>query len=433
MELRNLFSNISFENICSFYFENVEDLNKTESINALSALANSQGGYLFFGVSKNDEVFGLDLGTLPELRRSLETINSTMLNRPVLYGVSMKGVDSYAERFVFCVAIQKSPERVLLKTNEASGFYYCFDAGVITLKSPNDVQTEADSRFNSALWSSFLSSAAGLPKDESALVETLKFNGLLDADGSPMPGFEAFGDLYEGALTRIVFRDNRTSKNEDSRLFEGSFFASLNSCLSFLSATFDNLRVFYPVDAIRQAILICYQLRDYSKNENPILVEMNGRSLSISCDSFAYRLIDGIKNKSFVNDEINENVAKCIRLIYGEAYNVSDLLERKTNSCSLKVESGKMTFLFGSSSEQVTPICPRESQKTLAKHEEEKQRVLEALKQGPLTVLKLQTFSSYGSRAYFLKKVINPLAEEGLIEKVGDKYSPVCVYRIKKA
>ncbi len=434
MKLQSLFQNMTFGNIEPNCFETTEQLENPETAKMISGMANGSGGSLFFGASGNGDVIGCGLESLSDIRSFMENLSVHSLNKAIPFGVSMRSVDEYAEKYVFCVTIQKSPETVLLKANETTGAYYVFDKGTLFLKGPNESLNESNPLFHLPRWSSFVSRCPSLPSGEDSIVSRLSLDGLIDKQGIAEEGFDIFSDGYEGNFTRIVCRlvhGNQTQK--ESRLFEGSFFSSLSSCVSFLEALFENRRIFYPVDSIKRAILLCYQLRDYANSEASIVIEISTRELLVSCPSKAYLLIDASKIKTPIFGPINEIILKCFRLLYGKPVTISDLVDSEKDSCEIKAGAGNISFVFTNTLQPEVHIWPKESPKTISKHEGERQRVLKSLEQGPLTVSRLQALSDFSSRAYFLKKVINPLVDEGLIEKVGDKYSPVCVYRLKKA
>ena len=60
------------------------------------------------------------------------------------------------------------------------------------------------------------------------------------------------------------------------------------------------------------------------------------------------------------------------------------------------------------------------------------QIVVDALRKGPMGVKELMALSKYKSRAYFIKKVINPLENKGVIYRNGNKKAPNAKYYLKK-
>lgn len=433
MKVQELFRNAILGKTEFSCFETTKEFGRLETAKLISGMANGCGGCLFIGASASGEAVGCGLESLPIVRRFMETVNADNLSEPVLFGISMRNIDEYAEKYVFCVAVQKSSETVLLKENEIDGAYYVFEKGALSLKRNGKPLIEKDPSFHSSRWSSFLSRCPNLPSDEGSLISRLSLEALINKDGIPQEGFDFFSDDYEGDYTRIVCHLPRAGQNgNENRAFKGSFFSSYSSSVSFLEALFESERIFYPVESIKKAILLCYQLRDYSNSSEAIDIEISPRELSISCLSKSYLLIDGAKGKGAAFRQTNETVIKCFRLLYGQPATISDFLDSNANSDNVRIRDGHISFVLVNDLSQATRTWPRESQKTVAKHEAERQRVLKALEQGSLTVSRLQTLSDFSSRAYFLKKVINPLVDEGLIEKLGDKYSPVCVYRIKK-
>lgn len=432
MDIKELFNNITFENSDFFCFIDTGALKKDETIKSLTALANSNGGYFFFGVRDDGTVAGLGLECLTVLRQAMESINFAF-NAPVSYGISMRSIDAYAENYVFCVAIQKSETKILLKANESSGLYYYFESGTVLCGTDKFLTKGIDHYFRKDRWLSFVSNCSNLPNNENALVDFLQKEELIDEKNEPYAGFDLFGDFYDGPLSRIVFRRARSSYGEnENRSFEGPFLSSVSSCLSYLSAYFEKTQASYSLDLIKLAILLCFQLRDY-EDECPVIIEVGARELSVFCSSKAYCLVDSTKTKTAIFNKTNKCVLKCFSFLYGQTFKISELIDRPGDPYFLKAANGKISFVFANSSQTNSALWPGESEKTLAKHEGEKQRVLKSLENGPMGVSKLQCLSSFGSRAYFLKKVINPLVDDGRIEKIGDKHSPVCVYRLKKS
>ena len=62
----------------------------------------------------------------------------------------------------------------------------------------------------------------------------------------------------------------------------------------------------------------------------------------------------------------------------------------------------------------------------------DKEKVLELLRTGPCAVRELQAVTHYKSRSIFLKEVLNPLINDGVIYRDGNPKSTKSLIKMKK-
>lgn len=66
------------------------------------------------------------------------------------------------------------------------------------------------------------------------------------------------------------------------------------------------------------------------------------------------------------------------------------------------------------------------------RYDKRKEIVIEELKKGPKTTKELLECSGYKSRSTLISKIIEPLIDDGIIERVGNSRSPSSYFQIKR-
>ncbi len=407
------------------YFPKGDPKERNAAIKALASFANTRGGIVFFGADHNGEADGLEVDEIAEIKSDLASSWEKDVCPATPLRFFMRSLDDMAEKYVLGAAVDKGDEGCRFQ-----GQALRFDSGE-TL--PLD---EGEENWGELLASSKIPFRASSYSNLASLLSPLSLNqaltgnGLLLGPGVCRTGLVLFRDLYDGKNTSVEIRTfeeggqipmaQKTVLGPLQSVFTETIDFLMSNPASFLSKEFSA-----SVEAkreLRQALALCFLKRDYQEGR-PIEVFLFPRRIQFVCG--------GSLQKKTGEELLLRLMSLCSFCQEGDlsldclSIEASSPFRSKTLRC--RRDGFELSLSLGEEDAFPRPMLRRKKKADAAM----KGKLLEILKQGDMGVAELQRATPFSSRAYFLKALINPMMEEGLIEKVGDKHSPVCFFHLK--
>ena len=283
-------------------------------------------------------------------------------------------------------------------------------------------------------------------------IKDLQNEEIVSKDGYAKSGFIMFGDNYDGDDSMICCRlwkgKDKTGTVLDSGRYKGSLAKVFQNVLSFIERNTktgwrkteaggrEEVRA-YPKEAIREALVNAIAHRDYSIAGTQIDVDIYSDRMDIvspgswllpkNYDQYPVGSIPSIRRNSII--------AACL--------DVANLMERGGTGFQTMIES------YSNSADHLQPVVLiypgfldlrlfdrfyEDNDEYIIQEElSATERVLERLRtEGPKQMKELQEVTNYKSRSQFLKDIINPLMEEGVIYRDGNSKSPKALIKLNK-
>ncbi len=425
IQIQQILPEAPWGNFDALYFPKGDQPEKNSAIKALASFANTRGGIVFFGVNPNGEADGLEIDEIAEIKSVLTASweHDIFPNVPLRF--FMRSLDDMAEKYVLGAAVDKSSE-LFYYQGKALRFEQGQELPFADEKENwNDLASPSKAPFRASAYSNLASFLSPLP-----LNQTLLDNGILLTPTSCRTALALFKDLYNGKNTSVVIRvfdsegqiplAQKTVLGPLQDVFSETIDFLFISPSSFLSKAFsDDLNA---KRELQQALALCFLKRDY-ESDSPIEVSLAPTRIQFACPgrlqkkSGEEHLLRLLSLCSFCEEY--DPLLNCLSLNPDSPFH--------GKAIRLKEGGFKLSLSLGEEESYARPLFRRKKKADAAMRE----KILEALSQGDMGVADLQKVTPFSSRAYFLKALINPMMEEGLIEKVGDKHSPVCVFHRK--
>lgn len=426
----------------------------------LVGYANGQGGLLFIGVSNDREAFGLDLEEIDRTKNLIALVNNRHIFPHIKYSYMMRSVDDNADRFVLVMKVLPSESVVRYREGDFNEIVYVKGDGNSTPATPEEiislskrkygVDNETTTvKYNESEWTEYLDLCQTFRNDHSVPgVKELQNEEIVTKDGFVKSGFLMFKDGYDREDTLICCRlwrgKDKTGIVLDNHRFKGSLAAVFQKALAFMERNTkigwrktakggrEEIRS-YPREAIREALVNAIAHRDYAINGTQIDVDIYDDRIDIvSPGSWLLpRKYEEYPLGSIPSIRRNSMIAACL--------DVANLMERGGTGFQTMFEAYRDTEdskqpgvfiypgfldlrLFDKLYQEQSPLQGLTDQ----------EKMIHVLQEGPQPVSYLQTLSQYRSRGPFLKEVINPLIDRGIIYREGNVKSPTAVLRLKE-
>lgn len=466
MKLKELFKDAVAEDSSYEWKAKLSESEPLKWAKTLVGFANGEGGYLFVGVSNDGEAFGLPLEEIDKTKNLIALVNDRHIFPHVSYSLSSLSVDLSADRFVLAVKVRKSDSIVRYRDGDfAETVYVKGDANAIPARPEEIIDLSrrklgvdgyvSDVVYDPMNWNGYLSMCQTYRSDggKPSLKELQSLN-LVDKNGFATGGLLMFKDDYEGEDTRIHCRLYKGPDKGFPVMDRAEYRGSLAHCFLSASNFIDrNTRHgyyktktgridvdSYPPKAIQEALVNAIAHRDYSIRGTQIDVNIFSDHMDITSPGcwllpkpygeYALGDIPSIRR--------NELICACFDLANlmergGSGFKaIFDAYKGADESKKPQVISYDSFFIirfFDLQMEEMTPMPKAIHIEVAPKDSTEK--VLEALSSKPMKVRELQEIAGYSSRSRFLVEVINPLIEEGKIERVGSPKSPSSYLKLK--
>lgn len=460
MKINELFSDVITEDLQCEFKAQLNRENPVKWAKSIVGFANGVGGILFVGVSNDREAFGLSLDEVDQAKNLIAKINDRHIFPHAKVQYMLRSVDLDAERFVLAVNIRPSESVVRYRDGDFNETVYVKGDGNTTPATPEDIislskrkrgvdNETTDVVYDENRWTGYIQLCKEFRQDASTpTLKELQNEEIVTPEGFVKSGFIMFRDDYRGDDTLICCRlwsgKNKTGSVLDNARYSGPLTSVLKNTLLFIARntkagwTKDanggrkEVRA-YPPEAIREAVVNAIAHRDYS---------IGGTQIDV--DIYADR-IDIVSPGSWLlprkYEEYPLGSIPSIRrnTIISAALDVASLMERGGTGFQTMIES------YRNESEDKQPavmIYPGFldlrlfdilfDDKSNEPEETDTERIIALLKKGPKTVKALQAETHYKSRAGFLKEVLNPLIENGIVYRDGNAKSPTAVIKLIK-
>lgn len=465
MKINELFPDVLTETGSVEFKARLNQDNPIKWAKAFVALSNAEGGLLFVGVNDQREAFGLTLDEINETKNLIAVVNDRHIFPHARYSFSMRSVDAEAEKFVLAVKIFPSDSIVCYREGDFNETVYVKGDGNSTPAKPSEIialskrkygvdESYTETVYEPSGWKSYNRLCREYRKDgQEPSLKELENMQIVDEEGHASTGLLMFKDDYDGGDTLIhchIFLGlSKADPVLDRAEYKGSIPETLENALAFMQRNtkhgyykdgYKRINTHsYPEIARREALVNAIAHRDYSIRGSQIDVNIYDDRLEITSPGSWMLPRDFSEYKLSEIPSIRRNQIICACL------DLADLMERGGTGFQTIFESyenepgGKRPFVesypgffvitlpdlyYGvrgpGQGEEATPLSAGEI-------------VLDALSKGPATTQKLQALTPYKSRSRFVAKVINPLLEEGRIERIGNPKSKNSYFVLKKA
>ena len=421
--------------------------------------ANGNGGLLFIGVSNDREAFGISLDEVDQTKNLIALVNNRHIFPHVRYSYMMRSVDNDAERFVLVMKVLASESVVRYREGDFNETVYVKGDGNATPATPEEIISLSkrkhgvdneitDIQYDAAEWTEYLNLCKAFRGDGSAPgIKELQNEEIVSKEGYAKSGFLMFRDGYNQDDTLICCRlwkgKDKTGIVLDGDRFKGSLAAVLQNALAFLERNTktgwrktenggrEEIRS-YPKDAVREALVNAIAHRDYSIAGTQIDVDIYADRIDIvSPGSWLLpRKYEEYPLGTIPSVRRNTIIAACL--------DVANLMERGGTGFQTMIEA------YEDSEEDKQPgvlIYPGfldlrlydklYDENTPFQEMSGRDIVLSLLREEAQPVKTLQAAVGYKSRSQFLKDIINPLIDEGIIIRNGKPKSPVSRLELK--
>ena len=414
MKISELYPDVITEDLNYEYKAVLNQENPVKWAKTIIGYANDKGGIMFIGVSNNGEAFGLNLEDIDKTKNLIARINDRHIFPHVKVSYMMRSVDEEAEHFVLAAKIMPAESVVRYREGDFNETVYIKGDGNATPATPEEIIS-------------------------------------LSKYGFAKSGFIMFSDGYDRDDTMICCRlwkdHNKTGIVLDNGRFKGSLAKVFVNALNFIERNTksgwrktenggrEEIRS-YPKEAIREALVNAIAHRDYSIAGTQIDVDIyNDRIEIVSPGSWLLpKGYEAYPTGSIPSIRRNSIIAACL--------DVANLMERGGTGFQTMIEAYK------DCPENVQPVVSiypgflnlklfdklyiGDSMELDFEGLTDAEKIIAVLRaKGPKSVKELQHTLAYKSRSQFLKDVINPLLESGVIYRDGKPKSPTALIKIR--
>ena len=435
------------------------------------AFANNDGGYMLVGVADDGEAFGLSNKEIDETKNLISEINDRCIFPHAIYETSLESVDKDAERFVLAVKVLPSDSVVYYREGSFNeSIFVKGDANAVPA-SAQEIASLAkrkygadNSKTNVAYdpkeWSAYnLICSEYRKKHDTPGLKELQSAGVVSPDGFAKNGFLMFKDGYDAGDVAIHCRrwkgKDKGGYALDRKFFRSSISENFLSAINFLETNTktgfrklpnggrEDVRS-YPEEALREALVNAIAHRDYSIYGTQVDVDIYDDRVDITSPG------SWLLPKRF--EEYGEFGVPSIRRneVIASCFDLANLMERsgsgfKTIFDSYKDYGEKLQpavlcyagffvlrlydVLYDEA--DLAPGSPAMQSESLRLTPAQR-ALLAKLADGPKGIRELQEGTPYSSRSGFMKSVVKPLLEQGVIAREGNEKSKVAVYFLKK-
>ncbi len=419
---------------------------------SIVGFANGNGGMLFVGVSDNRDAFGLDLTSIDKTKNLVSLINDRHIFPHAKISYLMRNVDDDAEKFILVIKVAPSDSVVRYREGDYNEKVFIKGDGLTTAATPEDIISLSKRKrgidnetteipYEPAQWSKYLELCKHYRMDQSVPeLKEMQNEDIISANGYAKSGFVMFKDDYENDDTLVCCRlwkgETKTGIVLDSDRFKGSLSDVFENTLTFIERNTKSgwkktgnggreVVRSYPKEAVREALVNAIAHRDYSIGGTQIDVDIyDDRMDIVSPGSWLLpRKYDEYPVGTIPSIRRNTIIAACL--------DIANLMERGGTGFQTIVGSYK------DASEDKQPgvlIYPGfldmrlydllyNNHHDYSENLTVKEKAEIFLRDGGKTTKELQTLFGYNSRSSFIRDIINPLLNEGVIYRDGNPKS----------
>lgn len=458
MNISKIYPDVVAEDL-KYEFEAHLNLEKTiKWAKSLVGYANGEGGTLFIGVSNDGEAFGLSLEEIDKTKNLISVENDRHIFPHVKLNYSVRSIDEDANKYVLAIKVRPSDSIVRYRDGDFNEKVYVKGDGNSTVASPEEIISLAKRKFgvdnestetlyNEKEWSDYLELCKEFrdTKDVPSIKE-LQNEEIVSKDGFVKSGFLMFKNDYNGDDTLLCCRlwkgKDKTGEVIDSERLKGSLVSVFENALKFIERNTKTgwkktenggrkeIRS-YPKEAIREALVNAIAHRDYAIPKTQIDVDIYvDRIEIISPGSWLLpKPYDEYPLGSISSIRRNTIIAACL--------DVANLMERGGTGFQTMIES------YLDAPENIQPVVSiypgflnlklydKLYRSSVDEEVTDQEKIAALLKsEGPQSVKDLQDRLKYRSRSHFLRSVINPMIDQGIIYRDGKAKSKTSLIRL---
>lgn len=463
MKISELYSDVLGEDLSHEYKTELNPTNPMKWAKTIVGYANGKGGMMFVGVSNDGEAFGLSLNEIDLTKNLVARINDRSIFPHAKIQYTMRSVDERAERFVLGVKVLPSESITRYREGDYNEKVFTKGDGNALPATPEEIIALAkrkygvdnettEIKYDEASWKEYIGLCKEYRYDSLApTLKTLQNEEIVSMDGYAKSGFIMFKDGYDGDDSLISCRlwqgKKKTGSVLDSDRFKGSLAIVFQNTLRFIERNTktgwrktenggrETVRS-YPKEAIREAVVNAIAHRDYSIGGTQIDVDIYCDRMEIVSPG-SWLLPKGYEEYplgSIPSIRRNTIIAACL--------DVANLMERGGTGFQAIIESYQDC---DENKQPVVSIYPgflnlclhdklfEDDSEAMETMMSDSERIIEKLRsEGPQPIKDLQDITNYKSRSQFLKEVINPLLETGVLVREGNIKSPQSLIRLVK-
>ena len=462
LKISELYSDVIGEDLDYEFKAELNPNNPIKWAKTIVGFANGNGGIIFVGVSNEGEAFGLSLNEIDTAKNLVARTNDRNIFPHAKIQYTLRSVDDRAERFVLGIKVHPADSILRYREGDYNEKVFTKGDGNALPATPEEIIALARRKYgvdnettevlyDESLWTEYIDLCREYREDSQAPdLKTLQNEEIVSKDGYAKSGFIMFRDGYEDDDSLICCRLWRGKKKTgtvlDSDRFKGSLAKVFRQTLNFIERNTKTgwqktenggrkaVRS-YPKEAIREALVNAIAHRDYSIAGTQIDVDIYCDRIEIVSPG-SWLLPKGYEEYplgSIPSIRRNTIIAACL--------DVANLMERGGTGFQTMIES------YQECGEEMQPVvsiypgflnlclrdklfedAPESSKPTMSDSE----KILEKLKaEGPQPIKELQDITKYKSRSQFLREVVNPLLETGILVREGNVKSPKSLVRLR--
>ncbi len=459
MKISDLYPDVLMEDARCEFKAALNPENPVKWAKTIVAYANSDGGYIFVGVSNEREAFGLNMEEIDKAKNLVSLVNDRHIFPHAHFSFQMRSVDDKAERFVLAIKVLPSESVVRYRDGDFNETVYVKGDGNSVPATPEDIislgkrksgidNETSDIVYSETDWSDYIALCKEYRSDgTSPSLKELQNEEAVSKDGHAKSGLVMFRDDYAGDDSLICCRlwrgNDKTGTVLDSERIKGNLAKGLSQALGFIerntktgwkktdSGGREEVRS-YPREAVREAVVNAIAHRDYSIGGTQIDIDIYSDRMDIVSPGSWLLPKDYSEYPVGAIPSIRRNtvIAACL--------DIANLMERGGTGFQAMMESYRDSPADKQPCVMIYPgfldlrLFDRLYQsEPLFAEQTDSEKVLALLQDSPRSTKELQAVTSYKSRSRFLTEVLNPLIESGKIYRDGAVKDPTAVFRLR--
>lgn len=458
MKIEDLYSDVLLEDEKYEFKTVLNQDNPVKWAKSIVGYANSEGGFLFVGVSNNGEAFGLTIEEIDKTKNLVLLVNNRHIFPHAKISFSLRSVDENAEQFVLAVKVFPSDSVVRFRDGDFNETVYVRGDGNSTPATPEEIISLSKRKFgvdnetsqvlyDENDWTSFTELCREFRSDKSSPgIKELQNEEVVSKDGYAKTGLLMFKDDYNDDDSLVCCRlwkgNDKTCEVLDSEKCKGALSVVFRRVLNFIERNTktgwrktdnggrEEIRS-YPKEAVREALVNAIAHRDYSIGGTQIDVDIyNDRIDIVSPGSWLLpKPYQDYPLGAIPSVRRNSIIAACL--------DVANLMERGGTGFQTMIESYKDSPDEKQPCVMIYPgfldlrLFDKLFNNSVSDMElSDSEKIIGLLKEGEKGIKELQEVTKYKSRSRFLQEIINPLIEQKAIVRTGNEKSPTAKFKL---
>ncbi len=461
MKISQIFPEVIGEDLNYEFNATLSEDNPVKWAKTIVAYANSDGGIILVGVSDDGEAFGLDIASIDKLKNQVALENERHIIPKAKISYLLRNVDDKFGAFVLGIKVEPSESLVRYRSGDYKNEVFIRQDGSTAPASPEDIialskrkletdHEKTDVRYNEHDWSLYLDLCKNNREGNTVpKLKELQSMEVVTPDGYAKSGFLMFENSYDGDDSLVCCRlwqgKNKLGTVLDRGRFKGPLSEVFYKAMAFIARNTktgwrktsdggrEELRS-YPADAVREGLVNAIAHRDYSIYGTQIDVDIYIDRLEIMSPGSWLLPLPYEKYEADTIPSVRRNT------IIVAALDVASLIERSGTGIQTIMNSYKDEPSDKQPCLMIYPgfINLRLFDRLWESDDEsgfqllsDSEKVISLLKDGPKFARDLQAVTHYSTRSKFLKEVIDPLLDKGIIVREGNIKSPQSVFKLQ--